>query len=146
MADKPSFGARYLSYRPSKTLWFWSCVLCVAATMIVGFFWAGWVSADVAKTRADDAARHARAQLAASYCVSDFEHAPDVTTQMAALKKTEAWNQDDFITKGGWVTPPGHKTAVEGAADLCVQKLLVAKLPTPNTTPTHTAKADGAAG
>jgi len=146
MVDKPSFSVRYRDYRPSKTLWFWCCAACVAATMIVGFFSAGWVSADTAKTRADDAAQQARAALAASYCVNNFERASDVATQLAALKKTESWNQDDFITKGGWVTPPGTKAPVDGAAELCVQQLLAAKLPATGTAPTPATKTAGTAG
>ena len=35
-------------YRPSKATWFWSCVACVVATMVIGFTWGGWVTGGTA--------------------------------------------------------------------------------------------------
>jgi len=131
MTDKPSFSVRWREYRPSKTMYFWSCVFCVAATAVIGFASGAWVTGTKAARMADGAAEQARDQLAASYCVARFETGTDAITELAELKKTESWMQDDFIVKGGWVTPPGSKEPVKGAADLCVQKLLVAKLPLP---------------
>jgi hypothetical protein len=45
------------------------------------------------------------------------------------LKETDAWSRDEFIKKGGWVTLPGAKDPVPGAADLCTQQLVKADLP-----------------
>ena len=77
------------------------------------------------------AADHAKAQLAAAYCVTAFESAPNAATQLAALRKAESWNRSGMIDNGGWDKLPGEKTAVIGAADLCVTKLMSAKLITP---------------
>jgi hypothetical protein len=74
------------------------------------------------------AADGARNQLVAAVCVQRFESAPDVAAQLALLKKTEIWEQSDLLAKGGWVTLPGLKEPVSGAADLCVQKLLTVNL------------------
>ncbi len=82
---------------------------------------------------ATTAADGARAQLAAVECVGRFEKAPDASAQLASLKKTEAWNRDDFIKNGGWVTLPGMKEPLSGAAVICVQRLMSAKLPSVNT-------------
>ena len=44
MANNQTVGRRWESYRPSKGIWFWSCVACVAATIVIGFGWGGWVT------------------------------------------------------------------------------------------------------
>jgi hypothetical protein len=131
--DESGVGKRWRRSRPSKTTLFWSCMACAGATMIVGFTWGGWVTGGTAAKMATTAADGARAQIAAVECVDRFEKAPDVSTQLVALKKTDAWNRDDFIRKGGWVTLPGMKEPVSGAADICVQQLMNAKLPAVNT-------------
>jgi hypothetical protein len=144
MVDKPSLSTRWHEYRPSKAGWFWSCVFCIVATIVVGFVWSGWVTAGTAKSMADDAAQKAQAQLAANYCVARFEASTDAANQLASLKKTEEWGRDDFITKGGWVTPPGAKQPIDGAADLCAQRLLTAKLlPATTSTPVKPATTGG---
>ena len=131
-----SLRARWREYRPSKALFFWSCAVCIAGTVAVGFVSGSWVTASSASRMADDAAQTARAKLAANYCVDRFESSADAAKQLAALKETESWRRDDFVVKGGWVTPPGTKVPVTDAADLCVQQLLVAKLPLGNTAAT----------
>jgi len=146
MADKPSVSTRWREYRPSKSFYFWSCILCIAATMAIGFTWGGWVTRNKAAQLEGDAAQQARAQLEASYCVARFEAANNAATELAELKKTESWMQGDFISKGGWVTPPGAKDPVEGAADICVQQLLAAKLALPNAAASPQAKPPGNAG
>ena len=69
------------------------------------------------------AAQDAKAQLAAAYCVSRFDAAPDASTKLAALQHTESWDRSDFIDKGGWANMPWVKQPIEGVADLCAQKL-----------------------
>jgi hypothetical protein len=124
MADKLSPGRRWESYRPSKAIWFWSCVACIAATIVVGFAWGGWVTAGTAARMATDAAEGGRAQLAAATCVTRFDLGPDAAARLAALKKANSYEQGDMISKAGWVTMPGDATPVSGAADICAQKLL----------------------
>ena len=131
MADGNSIGEVWKNYRPSKSVWFWSCVASVIATLIVGFTWGGWVTNGTAAQMSATAADNAKAQLAAAYCVTAFEGAPNAATQFATLKKTDSWQRSDFIDKGGWDKLPGEKQAISGAADLCVTKLMSAKLVTP---------------
>jgi hypothetical protein len=129
MEGKRSLTARWSDYRPSKAVWFWSCVICIAATMIVGFGWIGWVTKGTATAMADQAALQAKVNLAAAYCVSRFDAAPDASTQLAALKSKESWERSDFIEKGGWSNMSWMKTQVDGAADLCAKKLISASAP-----------------
>ena len=130
MAEK-SIGQRWSDYRPTKGIWFWSCVASIVATIVVGFAWGGWTTNYAAAQESAAAADQAKAQLAAAYCVTAFESAPNAATELAALKKAESWNRSGIIDSGGWDKLPGEKQAVSGVADLCATKLLSAKLVTP---------------
>ena len=110
MANNPSLGRRWESYQPSKGIWFWSCVACIVATVVIGFTWGGWVTGGTATKMAADAAAGANAQLAATDCVHRFENGPDATAQLAALKKAESFQRSDLIEKHGWATMPGPNT------------------------------------
>ena len=123
MAAIAHFAAQAESYRPSKTVFFWSCLACVAATMIVGFNWGGWVTGGTATQMATSAADRARAELTASVCVTQFDRGTDKTAMLASLVGTDSWKRADFIEKGGWVSLPGIDKAVSGAADLCAKQL-----------------------
>jgi hypothetical protein len=122
-----SFRTRWQGYKASKTTLFWSCAACAVATMIVGFNWGGWVTGGTVTKMSESAAAGARADLAASICVTRFMDGPDMKAQLATLKAANAWNRDDLIDKAGWSTPPGIEKPVRGAAELCAQRLLEAK-------------------
>jgi hypothetical protein len=127
MADGKSTSQRFQDYRPSKTALFWSCVACIAATLIVGFAWGGWVTGGSAQQMATKAADTARAQVAAAVCVKQFMAQPKAGTQLAALKQTSSWQRDSFVEKGGWAQIDGK--TYDGAADLCAQQLAQMKAP-----------------
>lgn len=124
MANNPSIGRRWGDYQPSKAIWFWSCVVCIVATLVIGFTWGGWVTGGTANKMTTDAADGARAQLAAAACVVRFEKGPDATAQLTALKKADGYERADLIEKAGWATMPGSKDPVAGAADICARQLV----------------------
>ena len=124
MANNPSLGRRWEDYHPSKGIWFWSCVACIVATLVIGFTWGGWVTGGTAAKMAADAAGGASAKLAAAECVHRFDNGPDATAQLAVLKKADDYDRSDLIQKGGWATIPGSKDPVVGAADICAQQLM----------------------
>jgi|HubBroStandDraft_6_1064221.scaffolds.fasta_scaffold776658_2 hypothetical protein len=124
MANNPSVGRHFGDCRPSKGIWFWSCVASIIGTVVVGFTWGGWVTGGTATTMAMDAADAARTQLAAAVCISRFQSGPDASEQLVALKKTDSYERGDIIKRGGWATMPGSKTPVAGAADVCAQRLV----------------------
>lgn len=125
MANNQGLGRRWASYRPSKGIRFWSCLACVAATIVIGFGWGGWVTSGTATRLATDAAAGAGAQMAAADCIVRFKNGPDATAQLAALKKADgSYEQADLIKKNGWATMPGSKDPVEGAADICARNLV----------------------
>ena len=124
----PSFGQRWDSYNPSKTLLFWSCAASVAATIVVGFNWGGWTTGGTAAAMAKEAASGARQELAAAVCVDRFQGAGDATAQLVALKGLgNAWDRGNFVEKGGWAAMPAGAGPTDRAARLCADR--VAELP-----------------
>lgn len=132
MAD---IQGKIAAYRPSKTVWFWSTAGAVVVTLILGFTWGGWVTGGAAADRAEEAAEGAAARLAADICAYRFLQAGDAGTQLAALKEQASYKRNALIEDGGWVTFAGAEDPVRGAAGLCVDHLMEAKLETPATTP-----------
>jgi len=112
------------AYKPSKTLWLWSCVGVAVLTMIVGFTAGGWVTEKTATQQAQASSTAAVAQLAANVCAHRFMAAPDAQAALATLKGADSWKRDTMIEKGGWVTFADAKNPVDGAAALCAEKLL----------------------
>lgn len=117
------------AYRPSKVAWFWSCVACVIATIVIGFSWGGWVTGGAADRMAAEAGDAGRAELAATICVARFAAAPDAALQLATLKDESSWSRDNLIDDAGWTTFPGLDSPVSGAADLCADRLVEMELP-----------------
>ena len=97
----------------------------IAAT-IVGFSWGGWVTGSRAEADAAQRANAAVVVALAPVCVERFQRATDVSANLAALKKTDAWSQGDFVEKGGWATPPGSKAQDQASAVAKACALLLA--------------------
>jgi hypothetical protein len=128
MARDGSIVENWHDYSPSKSLWFWSCVVCVIVPIIVGFGWGGWVTHTTAAAMSATAAQEAKKELAAAYCVNRFDAAPDAGARLTALKSTANWQRGEFIDKGGWAKLPGVQQEIAGATDLCAQKLISVSL------------------
>lgn len=116
-------------YKPTKTVWFWSCVGASALTMIVGFTAAGWVTRGTAAERAQASTEQAVATLAAGICANRFLAADDAAAKLATLKDMDSWKRDTFIEEGGWVTFASMDEPVDGAAELCASQLATASIP-----------------
>jgi hypothetical protein len=127
MADNKSFGRRFETYRGSKTMIFWSCAGCIVATLILGFTWGGWMTASTARKAVVQADYDARADMVAAICVRRFSASSDHVANLAALKGTDTWKRDEYITKGGWLKIDGQESEVSGASTLCAQRLIEAK-------------------
>jgi hypothetical protein len=124
MLAKQSLRERWEDYQASKTVVFWACAVCIVATLFIGFTWGGWVTGSAAGRMAAQAATDARADLAAAVCVSRFEAGSDAATNLATLKASDSWNRGEYLEKGGWATLAGMKEPVDGAANLCAQRLM----------------------
>ncbi len=73
---------------------------------------AGGTAEAAATQRANSAVVVALAPI----CVEKFQHATEVTANLAALKKADSWSQGDFVEKGGWATVPGTNTPSQVSA------------------------------
>ena len=133
MAQANTFKQRVAEFKPSKTLWFWSCVACIVLTMIVWFTFGGWVTGGTAKEMAQTAADDARAKLVASVCVEKFTTSSDFAVKLAKLKETNTWARSDMLEKGGWVTLAGMTEPLDDAAELCSDKLAAMEVPVAST-------------
>lgn len=122
MSDRDHIG--WSSFRPSKTLWFWSVVGASVLTTVVGFTWGGWVTTSRASTMAEVAIRNARANLIADICVHNFVSSSDAAENLKMLKAKSSWEREDFIKNGGWTNIAGIDDPVANAADTCADHLL----------------------
>ncbi|WP_027135491.1 hypothetical protein [Geminicoccus roseus] len=131
MSDSKSVSQRWNEFTPSKTMWFWSCVGTVIATIVVGFGFGGWVTGGSATAMAEDAAERSRVELASDVCVERFMRSPDFGPQLAALKQERSYQRDNVIEDGGWTTLGGMDKPIRNAAALCAEKLVEMEVPLP---------------
>ena len=135
--EKRSIGQRWDELQPSKTVLAWACVATVAATLVVGFGWGGWVTGGTARAMADDAAAEGRGQLAAAICAESFMTASDAAVQLVALKEIDSsYQQRRFVQDGGWAVMPGSDSPDRRAVELCAEDLAKREVgQTANVTP-----------
>jgi hypothetical protein len=90
-------------------------------------FGMGGMLGSTAKKLAD---KKVDAEVVALYtpeCVKHFEAQSNMSTHWAALKKAASnYDQEDFIEKAGFATPPGAKAANDDVASACADKLTTA--------------------
>jgi hypothetical protein len=128
--------SKWNDFQPSKTLWFWTCAGCAVLTMVLGFTVGGWMTNGTATKMADSARTEGRMQLAADICVAKFKGSDGFAAALANLKKEKSWSRDDFIANGGWVTLAGVDGVVDGAAQLCADRLADMDAPSAALAPT----------
>ena len=85
----------------------WGVVGGAALAAIVGFKWGGWVTGGTAEKEASQRVQAAVVVALAPVCVEKFQHTPEASANLTALKKVDSWGRGDFIEKGGWATVPG---------------------------------------
>jgi len=106
---------------------FWGAVVGIAVIWILGFTWWGWVVGSTAERMARERADAAVVPLLIPICVERFMQQPDAKTKLTELQKTSAWQQSEFVEKGGWATAPGSNTPNSAVARACAEQLTKAK-------------------
>jgi hypothetical protein len=129
MADTKTTMQRWNDFRPTKTQWLWSCVGSVVATVIVGFWFGGWVTGGSASSMSEGAATSARAELAANICVDRFVNDPEFGAELALLKDASRFQRGRLLEEAGWTTLQGTDTPVANAAALCSEMLVAMEAP-----------------
>ena len=98
----------------------WGIVIGIIGWWILGFAAFGWVTGGTAQARIDEAVL----PLATEICANNFKADPDFEKNLAALKKEESWQRDNYIEeKGKWAVMVGDDAPKYGVADACVEKL-----------------------
>lgn len=127
MSDNKKITEKWEQFRPSKTLWLWSCAGAIVVALLLGFTVGGWVTGGTAQGMAQSAREHGRAELAAAVCVDRFLQSPEFSANLAALEKEDSWARDNYVADGGWVTLADMEAPVDGAAQICADALLEMK-------------------
>jgi hypothetical protein len=95
------------------------------ATLVVGFYWGGWVTGGTAKGMVQKSAETAVVSALAPICVDQFQHQANAIANLTELKKINSWQQGSFIEKGGWATMPGATSPDSAVARACAEKLVI---------------------
>jgi hypothetical protein len=119
-----SLGARWSQARPTKTHVFWSCVVSVLATLLLGFTWGGWVTGSTAQRAALVAADDAVATHLVPLCVAQFGRDPAKDVKLTKLKAMDSWLRSDYVREQGWATMPGEHAPDGRVADACARMLV----------------------
>jgi hypothetical protein len=121
---KVSFSQRWREAQPTKTVLFWSCVVSIILTMIVGFAWGGWVTGGSARKMAGKMAEEAVVNRLAPICVVRFNQDLGKEQKLKELKEANNWSRGDYIEKQGWATMPGEEKPDSKVADACAKLLM----------------------
>ena len=106
---------------------FWGVVVGTIGIMIIGFAWWGWVLGSTAEKMAKERADGAVTALLVPICVERFMGQADATVKLAEFQRITAWQQSQFIEKGGWATATGNNSPNAVVAKACAQQLVKIK-------------------
>jgi hypothetical protein len=95
----------------------------VAATLIIGFGWGGWVTGGTARDMTQRGSTAAVVAALSPICVDKFQRSAEAAVNLTELKKVSSYQQVTFIEKGGWATLPGSDTANASVAQACADML-----------------------
>ena len=112
----------------SKTAAIWSCIASIVLTMIVGFWWGGWVTNATALKMVSDGSRTAVLDRLAGVCVAEFNLDADKEQKLVEMKEVASYQRGDYVSTQGWVTLAGDAKPDTQVAAQCA-KLIVAANP-----------------
>jgi hypothetical protein len=93
------------------------------ATLVIGFYWGGWVTGGSAKEMVQRSTSSAVIAALSPICVDKFQQTAGAAANMVELKKVSSYQQGSFIEKGGWATLPGNDSANSAVARACAEML-----------------------
>ena len=97
--------------------------LGAVATLIIGFYWGGWVTGGSAAEMTQRSTRAAVVAALSPICVDKFQHSADAAVNLVELKKVSSYQQGSFVEKGGWATLPGSDKSNSAVAEACANML-----------------------
>jgi hypothetical protein len=105
----------------------WGAGVGAVAIMIVGFAWWGWVLGDTAERMANERTEGAVTAVLVPICVEKFMGQADAAMKLAEFHRITAWQQSQFIERGGWATAAGSTGPNSAVAKACAQQLVKIK-------------------
>ncbi len=102
----------------------WSVIGGALAWWIVLSVVFGWMPAGTAEQKAGERAKMAVLDALTPICVAKFNQDADKVEKLAALKKENTWEHDDFVIKQGWASMPGDGQKDLGVAQACATQIL----------------------
>jgi hypothetical protein len=114
-----------MNWNTVKTV-FWSAIGGALVWWIVLSAGFGWMPAGTAEQKAGVRAKTAVLDVLTPICVERFNQDANRVQKLAALKKENSWQHDDFVIKQGWATIPGDGHADPGVAQACANQILAA--------------------
>jgi hypothetical protein len=110
-------------HRKSLALRLLGGALGAVATLVIGFYWGGWVTGSSAREMVQKRVDTALAAALAPICVDRFQHSDNAAENLLALKKLSVWRQGTFISNGGWAAMPDGDATSPAVADACAARL-----------------------
>jgi alpha/beta superfamily hydrolase len=123
--QKVGIRQRWAKARPTKAVAFWSSVVAVALTMIIGFSLGGWVTGGTAQGMAETASQQAVVNRLAPICVTQFNLDPDREQKLLELQETRSFQRPAYVSGQGWATMPGEAESSNLVARECSRLLLL---------------------
>ena len=97
------------------------------ATLIVGFYWGGWVTGGSAKEMVQKSATSAVIAALAPICVDKFRQAKNADENLVKLNAISySWEKGTYVSAGGWATLPGNAEPNSAVAQACAELLSTA--------------------
>jgi hypothetical protein len=98
----------------------WGMVCGGIITMVVGFYWGGWITPGTAGQMETASAKAAVIQEFTPICVARAEPQLD---KLAELKELSRWKHNDFVTEAGWVDSVSDQYRSD-VAEVCALTLI----------------------
>jgi hypothetical protein len=93
------------------------------ATVTIGFYWGGWVTAGGMREMVHKSTTSAIVAALAPICVDNFQRSADASANLVEFKKVKLWQQDTFVKEHGWATMPGTASPDSAVARGCAEML-----------------------
>lgn len=90
---------------------------------IIGFNWLGWITNDTVEQTARLRAEAAVISALSPICVQKFREEAGADERLIKLRRVSAWQQVNFISRGGWATLPGSSKPDLDVARACATTL-----------------------
>ena len=94
------------------------------AVSIIGFSWAGWVTASKAEVMAAERASTEVVAALTPLCIAQARADPGHTAKLVELKEASRYQRSQILADSGWATLPGSDEPNRRLANACALELI----------------------